>query len=437
MRRTSTRLFGFVSFIATLAHGENRANPYDLVDQFARVLDRIEREYAEPAPAEKLVQGAIEGMVSALDPHSAYLPPEAYDDFKADTSGQFAGIGVEVDLRSGQVVVIAPVADSPAERAGIQSGDRIISVNGVAPDTLPLSEIVHRMRGKKGTTVHVVVRRPGHSSPLEFNIVRDDVQLPSVYVRRFDQDIGYVRITAFQDGTHGELLDKLGSLRQQRDLKGLLLDLRQNPGGLVSEAVAVADEFLGSGLLFFTRQRANVIDRIDTTSRGHFEGIPMITLIDEGTASAAEILAGALKDRERSILVGTRTFGKGTVQTILDLPDGAGLRLTAMRYYTPAGVGIQASGVLPDEVVSDAEPGDPAPLREADLPNHLPSEVLPTAPPHRSAEIPTQPVAVQCGNPKPIKSLAERIRQLSPSPGSSDGKVLARAYRLLVTELTR
>jgi len=435
VRRLSTGFFCLTTTLAGLANGQIRSDPYELVDQFARVLNRIEQEYVEPAPTEKLVQGAIEGMVSALDPHSAYMPPDDYDDFKADASGQFAGIGVEVDLRHGQVTVIAPIGGSPAELAGIRSGDRIVSVNGVVPDMLPLTEIVHSMRGKKGSTVHLTVRRPGRSSSLEFKVVRDDVHMPSVYVRRFDHDIAYVRIAAFQEGTHHELLEKLGNLRAEASFKGLLLDLRQNPGGLVSESVAVADEFLGGGLLFFTRQREMVIDRIDTTNEGYFENVPMVALVDEGTASAAEILAGALKDRRRCPLIGTRTFGKGTVQTIMDLPGGAGLRLTAMRYYTPSGNGIQASGVLPDETVSDSEFDQVDVTRESDLPNHLPSEQSVSLSKATRANLDELPSAQPCESPKPLVTLLERIRRLPAAPTGKDNKILARGYQLLLSHL--
>lgn len=433
MRPTSTRLFCLATTITTLARAQSDSDPYELVDQLARVLHRVEQEYVEPAPRAKLVQGAIEGMVGALDPHSAYMPPEEYDEFKADTSGQFAGIGVEVDLRGGQVTVIAPIGGSPAERAGLRSGDRIVSLNGVAPESLPLTEIVHRMRGRIGSGVHLVVRRPGRALPLEFNIVRDRVQVPSVYVRQLEGGITYVRITAFQAGTHGELLEKMAGARSETGFRGLVLDLRQNPGGLVSEAVAVSDEFLGDGLLFFTRQRARVVDRVGTSDNGHFEHTPMVTLVDEGTASAAEILAGALKDRQRSVLVGARTFGKGTVQTIMDLPGGAGLRLTTLRYYTPAGTGIQASGIVPDEFAAEADVLRADPPREADLPNHLPSDATPA--PTKQATDAEQPITSLCSNPKPLISLAERIQRLPASPSDSDDQVLAKGFRLLRSRL--
>ena len=427
--------FAIASTTAALASGKPGSSPYELVDQFADVLARIENDYVEPAAREKLAQGAIQGMVDALDPHSAYMPPDDYDDFKADTSGQFAGIGVEVDLRNGQITVVAPIPGSPAERAGIRGGDRIVSVNGIAPDTLPLVEVVHRMRGKKGSTVRLIVRRRGNPSPLSFNVVRDDVKLPSIYVRQFDHSVAYLRITAFQEGTHAELLDKLGELASRSNYRGILLDLRQNPGGLVGEAIAVADEFLNGGLLFYTRHQGKLVDRVETTAYGHFENIPLVTLVDEGTASAAEILAGALKDRKRSAIVGARTFGKGTVQTIFDLSDGSGLRLTSMRYYTPAGLGIQASGVEPDETIVESDADLDGSMREADLPNHLPSERLSNPVHSKSSELGEPAEKRPCPITKPMESLLERIRRLPPSPKASDGKILARGFQLLVSRL--
>lgn len=327
----SKKLLLRVAAISTLVFGSSpvraaSSRPYDIVEQFAEVLSVIEDGYVEPPARDKLGEGAIVGMVGALDPHSVYMPPEQYEDFRQDTSGRFAGIGVEVDLRNGQVEIISPIAGSPAEIAGLIAGDRILMVDGIPLDNLPLMDIVHRMRGTKGTVVHLLIRRRGHSEPIQFTVVRGDVKLPSVYVRYFDGQVAYIRITAFQDGTHTELLTKMGTTKKTLGpYRGIILDLRQNPGGLVSESIAVADEFLAKGPLFFTRHRGEIIERVDTTNYGNFERVPLVTMVDSGTASAAEIVAGALKDRKRSVLIGNRTFGKGTVQSIIDLPGGAGL----------------------------------------------------------------------------------------------------------------
>ena len=421
----------------TLPASAASSRPYDVVEQFAEVLSVIEEAYVEPPARDKLGEGAIAGMVGALDPHSAYMPPEQYEDFRQDTSGQFAGIGVEVDLRNGQVVIIAPIAGSPAELAGLAAGDRILMVDGVALDSLPLTEIVHRMRGVKGTPVRLLIRRSGQSAPISVKVVRDDVKLPSVYARYFDGRIAYVRITAFQEGTHTELLLKMGALKSQLGpCRALILDLRQNPGGLVNESIAVADEFLSRGALFSTRHRGQVIEQVHTTSYGNFERTPLVTLVDSGTASAAEIVAGAFKDRKRSMLVGNRTFGKGTVQSIIDLPGGAGLRLTSLRYYTPDGVGIQASGIKPNQVVLSEQEQAAEILRESDLPGHLPSEAAPSnvqqpQRPEPAAEHGQNP----CEVPKPLLSMTQRMSQLPASPIASTDTALAEAYRSLMKQL--
>jgi len=413
---------------SALAEG---SQPYDVVEQFAEVLSVLENEYVEPPQRENLAQGAIAGMVAVLDPHSAYMTPTQYDEFKQDTSGKFAGIGVEVDLRNGQVTVVAPFAGSPAEKAGLKSGDRIIAVDNIPLDSLPMSEIVRRMRGARRTTVHLLIRRTGSSAPIRLDLVREEVSLPSVYTHTFDGQIAYVRITAFQDGTHTELLSKLGSLLSQLgQCKGMILDLRQNPGGLVAESIAVADEFLGTGPLFSIRHRGMVVVWVETTGYGHFEKTPLITLVDSGSASAAEIVAGALKDRKRSQLIGERTFGKGTVQSIIDLSAGAGLRLTSLRYYTPSGYGIQASGVQPDtEVVSQDRHVDA--FRESDLPGHLPSE-------NGKVEVAAaeqEATPAPCTPPKPMKTLAQRISELTGQPSAKDDEPLTVAYQLLRKQL--
>ena len=414
------------------------SQPYDVVEQFAEVLSVVEDEYVEPPQRETLAQGAIAGMVGSLDPHSAYMTPEQYREFKQETSGKFAGIGVEVDLRDGQVIIIAPIANSPAEKAGLKSGDRIVALDGVSLESLPVAEIVHRMRGVKGTAVHLVIRRSGVQGPVRIDVTRDDVWLPSIYTRAFDGQIAYVRIAAFQEGTHVELLSRVGELFSQLGkCRGMVLDLRQNPGGLVSESIAVADEFLGSGALFSTRHRGKIVEWVDTTNYGNFERIPLITLVDSGSASAAEIVAGALKDRKRSAIIGERTFGKGTVQSIIDLPGGAGLRLTSLRYYTPSGIGIQTSGVLPDTVLASDETED-NPVRESDLPGRLPNDSpkasATLAKPERTAANETE---YRYAAPKPLKTIAQRIAELPARPTSANDRQLAFAYQALLEQLNR
>ena len=412
------------------------SHPYDVVEQFAEVLSVVEDEYVEAPQREALTQGAIAGMVAALDPHSAYMTAEQYGEFKEDTSGRFAGLGIEVDLRNGQVIIVAPIGGSPAERAGLRSGDRIVALDGTPLEALPMAEIVRRMRGMKGTVAHLVLRRTGHELPIRINVESDDVSVPSVHTHMFEGHVAFVRIVAFQEGTHTELLSKMGNLISQLgQCRGLILDLRQNPGGLVAESIAVADEFLNSGLLFSTRHRGKVVERVETTAYGHFENIPMITLVDSGSASAAEIVAGAFKDRKRSLLVGDRTFGKGTVQSIIDVSGGAGLRLTSLRYYTPLGHGIQAAGIQPDTLVADQDL-DAEPLRESDLPGHLPNERVSIAPPTTTDQAaPPNKDEQGCVRLKPIRTLAQKMADLPAVPTTEKDAQLALAYQLLLNQI--
>ncbi len=354
------------------------SSPYAMLQQMARVLVLIENDYVEPVDRARLVQGAIKGMVAELDPHSDYLTPEDYAIFQSDTEGRFAGVGVEVDFRDDYVTVIAPIEGSPAERAGIRSGDRIIaidngSVRGKSPD-----QLVRIMRGKPGTQVTLTVRRKGSDKLLYFSLTREIIKVSSVTGKLLAGDVAYVRIKQFQDGTHEELLQTIAKLRERAHgkLQGVLLDLRNNPGGLVDEASGVADEFLSGGTIYTTRHRGKIVDTVTATSGGAFASGPVVALVNEYSASAAELVAGALQDQHRASLVGARTFGKGSVQTIVDLPGGAGLRLTTMRYYTPSGRSIQAQGVMPDVKVAAAVVPDKTfgVVRESDLENHLPAE---------------------------------------------------------------
>ena len=372
------------AFATNLAVARTGADsPYDMLQQMSRVLVLIENDYVEPVDRRRLVEGAIKGMVAELDPHSDYMPPEDYKIFESDTEGHFGGIGVEVDFQEDHVTVIAPIEGSPADHAGIKSGDRIVaidnqSVHGKSPD-----ELVRIMRGPPGTKVVVAVRREGNDKLLYFTLTREIIHVSSVADKLLAGSIAYIRIKQFQEGTHDELLEAVTRLRNKAhgDLHGTLLDLRNNPGGLVNEASAVANEFLTSGVIYTTRHRGKIVDEVRAADTGALRRGPLVVLVNEYSASAAELVAGALQDRHRGTLVGARTFGKGSVQTILDLPGGAGLRLTTMRYYTPSGRSIQAQGVLPDVKVAAARPPDKTfgIVRESDLENHLPAQGPPGA----------------------------------------------------------
>jgi len=363
------------AFSANLARARTeRQSPYAMLDQLARVLVWIENEYVDPVDRARLIEGGIKGMVAELDPHSSYMPPEDYGVFQGDTDGHFGGIGVEVDFSTDSIVVIAPIEGSPAELAGIRSGDRIVAIDGQAVRDRSPADLVRTMRGDPGSKVLITVRRGGAERLLFFSLVRRVVVVTSIASKLLDGKIAYVRVKTFQSGTHAELIDHVGRLRRQAGgaFAGIVLDLRNNPGGLVNEASAVADELLDGGVIYTTRRRGQVVDEVRADSAGALRRGPAAVLVNEFSASAAELVAGALRDQHRATLVGAPTFGKGSVQTIIDLPGGAGLRLTTLRYYTPSGQAIQARGVTPDVLIG-GQPGDYGIVREQNLDNHLPA----------------------------------------------------------------
>lgn len=364
--------------VARSSHAEaSRGNPYAVVDQLARILVLIENEYVDAVDRDRLLTGAIKGMVAELDPHSSYLPARDFAVLQDDTRGEFAGIGVEVDFRNDRVTVISPIEGSPAHRAGIRAGDLIVSIDGASVHGKNASELVKLMRGPSGTTVRIAVRRPGEDNILRFTLSRQVIEVSSVLGADLEGKIAYLRIKQFQSKTHTELLSAIGDLRRRMgDVRGIVLDMRNNPGGLVAAASAVADEFLNGGVVYSTRHRGRVVDEVSASTSGALESAPMVVLVNEFSASASELLAGALQDHKRATVVGARTFGKGSVQSIIDLPGGGGLRLTTMRYYTPGGRAIQVEGITPDVLVDSAlaTGGGISVVREHDLENHLKSE---------------------------------------------------------------
>jgi carboxyl-terminal processing protease len=355
---------------------DETSSPYAILNQLARVLVLVENEYVDVVDRSRLTEGALKGLVAELDPHSSYMPPRAFETLQADTEGEFGGIGVEVDFRSDEVVVIAALEGSPAERAGIRAGDVIVAIDKLSVRGKSADDLVQRMRGRAGTSVQIGIRRNGEEKIQNFTLERQVITVSSVSSQMLIDGIGYLRIKQFQHGTHAELLEAIARLREGGNPRGVILDLRNNPGGLVREAVAVADELLDSGGIYSTRRREQVVDRSEAHRGGALIEQPMVTLINEYSASAAELVAGALKDNKRATLVGSGTFGKGSVQSIIELPGGAGLRLTTMRYYTPNGTAIQARGVTPDVQVQAAYVEDDSfgVLKERDLENHLPAE---------------------------------------------------------------
>ena len=364
--------------------GEVKANTDDVykdIELFTEVLRQVEENYVEPEDTKKLIDGAIKGMMQSLDPHSSYMTKEENDDLRIETQGSFMGVGMQITVRDNILTVIAPIEDTPAFKAGIKAGDKIIKIDEKTTLDMTSSEAVKLIRGPKGSSVKLTISRKGVDKPLIFNIVRDVIPLQSVRSYRLGYDIGYVRITNFQGNTTDELLSALGKLEKEGPVKGIILDLRDNPGGLLTQAVGVSDVFLESGIIVSTRGRIKEQDMVESATKSDSDRTyPMVVVVNGGSASASEIVAGALKDNKRALILGTRTFGKGSVQTILPLSDGSGLRLTTARYYTPSGRSIQVSGIEPDIEMEYApyeeknEEEMPQFMREVDLENHMTNE---------------------------------------------------------------
>jgi carboxyl-terminal processing protease len=325
-----------------------KSSGHELLDE---VADHVRREYVDPVAPGELEQAAVEGMVESLDPHSAFLDTAEYDEMRVSTAGTYSGVGIEVAEEDGKVVVVSPIEGSPAARAGVRTGDVLVEVDGrrVEPDRL--GETIERMRGLAGSRVHLVVTREGARAPLQFDLERSEVHVHTVQAQALPGRYGYVRITHFSDSTPGDLDSALEGLQaaDRSPLRGLVLDLRDNPGGVLESAVGVADTFLDSGMIVRADGRtADARFEMDATQGDLLAGAPVVVLVDRGSASGAEIVAGALRDHGRATLMGERTFGKGSVQTVMPLSNGEALKLTTSRYFTPSGRSIQERGLEPD-----------------------------------------------------------------------------------------
>jgi len=355
--------------------------PLDDLRNFAEVYGRIKSEYVEGVKDKTLLESAIRGMLGGLDPHSDYLDKEEYRDLQVGTSGEFGGLGIEVGMEGGFVKVISPIDDTPAQRAGLEAGDLIIRIDDKPVKGMSLSEAVNLMRGKPGTEIRISVLRSGDGQPFTVSLKRDLIHVASVKSRTLEPGYGYVRISNFQARTTEDMIAAIDKLKSENNgqLKGLVLDLRNNPGGVLNAAVGVSDAFITGGLIVYTQGR--LPDSKLQFSAGPDDvlaGAPIVVLVNRGSASASEIVAGALQDHKRALIMGTRTFGKGSVQTIVPIDDSTALKLTTARYYTPLGRSIQAEGIAPDiqlergEFKPFLEPDVDA-LSEADLNNHLES----------------------------------------------------------------
>lgn len=364
--------------VAAPANGALAPLPLDDLRTFTEVFNRIKADYVVDVQDKKLLQDAIQGMLSGLDPHSSYLDAEAFKEIRIGTEGQFGGLGIEVSMEDGFVKVIAPIEDTPAAKGGLKAGDLIIRLDEKPVKGMTLTDAVKEMRGKPGSNITLTVLREGSTKPLKITLQRAVIKIQSIKAQMLESGYGFVRVTQFQSNTGDNLIEALNRLKKENKgaLKGLVLDLRNNPGGVLNAAVAVSDAFLTKGLVVYTKGRvADSEMKLAATPNDFLDGAPIVVLVNGGSASASEIVAGALQDHKRAVVMGTKTFGKGSVQTIVPMTNGAALKLTTARYYTPLGRSIQALGIVPDVVVEEAKvtrsAAEEGMLKEADLARHL------------------------------------------------------------------
>jgi len=362
-----------------LSSSDDMQETYKNLEVFANVLSIVQQNYVDDIDTRETIEGAIKGMLSSLDPHSSFLKPEDFNELQEETKGSFSGIGIEITVKDDMLTIVSPIEDTPAFKAGLQAGDRIIKIEGESTKEMSMVEAIKKLRGEKGTEVTISIHREGWTDLQEFTIVRDVIPIHSVRSSILEPGYGYVRITNFQRNSAQDLQNSLKELVKEGSLQGLVLDLRNNPGGLLDSSVKIADIFLDEGIIVSTRGRLKDQNmEFSAHSSGPHYNFPIVILINGGTASASEIVAGALHDHKKALILGTQSFGKGSVQTIIPMGDGAGLRLTTARYYTPNGTSIQATGITPDVLVpkigaaeEENPKGETEIFREKDLRHHL------------------------------------------------------------------
>lgn len=405
---------GFISGDLTTSRHAAQANvAYGKLKIFADVLSVIQGSYVEEPNTDELMQGAIKGMLQTLDPHSSYLTPDMYKQVDVETKGSFGGLGIEIGMKDGILTVIAPIEDTPAARAGLKAGDMIVKIENESTKDMTIMDAVKKMRGEPGSKVTIWIAREGAAEAKSYTITRDVIRIKSVKYKDMGDGIAYVKLNQFQQDTDVELDKALqAEMKTKAGLKGLVLDLRNNPGGLLDQAVKVADKFVDAGLIVYTDGRIeSQKTKYFAHKDGGYSGFPIVVLVNAGSASASEIVAGALQDHGRAVILGTRTFGKASVQTILPLDDGSALRLTTARYYTPNGRSIQAKGIEPDIVVSDGrEPTDGhGMIREKDIERHLKGDGEEDSTPAKKAPFMTP-------SPKKDEPGARKDRKEAPGP---------------------
>jgi len=401
---------------------------YESLEAFSNILSIVKKNYVDDVQTKALVTGAINGMLSSLDPHSAYLTPDLYKDLQSDTQGRFGGLGIEITVKGGILTVVSPIEDTPAFKAGIKPGDQIFKIEEEFTKDMSLVDAVKKMRGLKGTKINLTIKREGTPDLIDLTLVRDIIRVQSVRSRSLEPGYIYIRLAQFQERSDRDMQRALEKLAAEKGgIKGLVLDLRNNPGGLLTQAVRVSDMFLDSGLIVYTEGRIDSQkQKYFAQKEGTWSDFPIVVLVNGGSASASEIVAGALQDHKRAVVLGTKTFGKGSVQTILPLDDNSALRLTTARYFTPAGRSIQATGIVPDITVENTTTQDGKPdaprrpgLREENLPGHL-----------------QNPVPAPSTQPQPSDSEKDKEKQIPSSGPTGDETIdndaqLKRALDLL------
>jgi carboxyl-terminal processing protease len=395
-------------------------NMYEDLKVFTDVIGLIQKDYVEETNSKDLVYGAIKGMLETLDPHSAFMQPNTFKEMQEETKGRFEGLGIEITVKDGILTVVSPIEGTPAFRAGVLAGDQIIKIDGESTKNFTLVDSVKRMRGPRGTKVTITIMREGLTKPKDFTLVREVIPVRSVRHELLEKNYGYIRLSQFQEKTDGDFEKALKALEEESKgaLKGLVLDLRNNPGGLLDQAVKISDRFIDSGIIVsIDGRKEEAKQKWPAHPDGMVTRYPLVVLINGGSASGAEIVAGAIQDHGRGILVGTQTFGKGSVQTIIPLKDGSGLRLTTARYYTPSGRSIQAKGIVPDIIVKPSRPEEekekesvtPKLPSEKDLERHL-MDVEKGAPKEKE-----KPKKEEVKEKKPVDNQLERALELLKS----------------------